>query len=89
MEWQQLEYFQSIARTENYHKSATLLSVSQPALSRAIQKLEDELGVKLFHRIGRKVKLNQYGQLFLKRVENGLNEINVGIQEVQYLKDPL
>ncbi|HEY2422353.1 MAG TPA: LysR family transcriptional regulator [Neobacillus sp.] len=88
MEWQQLEYFQSIARTENFHKSAALLSVSQPALSRAIQKLEDELGVTLFHRIGRTVKLNQYGQLFLKRVENSLNEINVGIQEVQHLKDP-
>ena len=88
MEWHQLEYFRSIAKTENFRKSAVALSVSQPALSRAIKKLEEELDVTLFNRMGRKVKLNQYGQLFLKRIESSLNNIAVGIQELHHLKDP-
>ncbi|MFB5281722.1 LysR family transcriptional regulator [Peribacillus sp. Hz7] len=88
MEWQQLEYFRVVAKTEHFRKSAELLAISQPALSRSIHKLEEELGVTLFERAGRSVQLNKFGRLFLKRVESGLNEISIGIQEINQLKNP-
>jgi DNA-binding transcriptional LysR family regulator len=88
MEWQQLEYFRVVAKTEHFRKSAEQLAISQPALSRSISKLEEELGVNLFDRTGRSVQLNKFGRLFLKRVENGLTEISIGIQEINQLKNP-
>jgi DNA-binding transcriptional LysR family regulator len=88
MEWQQLEYFRVVAKTEHFRKAADLLSISQPALSRSITKLEEELGISLFDRMGRSVQLNNFGRQFLKRVENGLNEIALGVQEINQLKDP-
>ena len=88
MEWQQLEYFRVVAKTEHFRKASELLAISQPALSRSINKLEEELGISLFDRTGRSVKLNKFGRLFLKRVENGLNEISIGIQEINQLKNP-
>ena len=88
MEWQQLEYFCVVAKTEHFHKAAELLNISQPALSRSIKKLEAELGISLFERVGRSVKLNKFGYTFLKRVENGLNEISIGVQEINQLKNP-
>ena len=88
MEWQQLEYFRVVAKTEHFRNAAELLNISQPALSRSIIKLEEELGINLFDRIGRAVKLNQFGHVFLKRVENGLNEISIGVQEINHLKSP-
>lgn len=88
MEWQQLEYFRVVAKTEHFRKAAELLSISQPALSRSITKLEEELGISLFDRTGRSVKLNKFGRIFLYRVENGLNEIALGVQEINQLRDP-
>ena len=88
MEWQQLEYFRVVAKTEHFRKAAEMLSITQPALSRSITKLEEELGTLLFDRIGRSVKLNKFGQLFLHRVENGLNEIAIGVEELNQLKNP-
>jgi DNA-binding transcriptional LysR family regulator len=88
MEWQQLEYFCQVAKTEHFRKAANRLGISQPALSRSMAKLEEELGVPLFDRVGRSVKLNAFGRVFLKRVENALNEISVGVQEMEQLKNP-
>lgn len=88
MEWQQLEYFRVVAKTEHFRKAAEILSISQPALSRSITKLEEELGTPLFDRTGRSVQLNKFGQLFLRRVENGLNEIAIGVEELNQLKNP-
>ncbi|MBB6446995.1 LysR family transcriptional regulator [Bacillus benzoevorans] len=88
MEWQQLEYFRVVAKTEHFRKAAEILSISQPALSRSMTKLEEELGTPLFDRTGRSVKLNKFGQLFLRRVENGLNEIAIGVEELNQLKNP-
>ena len=55
MNLQQLEYFKIIAEVENFTKASNLLSVSQPALSKAISKLEEELGVPLFEKSGRNI----------------------------------
>lgn len=82
MEWHQINYFQTVAKTQHITQAAEQLAISQPALSRSIAKLEDELGVKLFNRKGRNIYLNRYGEMFLKRVEQAIKQIEVGTQEI-------
>ncbi|KIL41282.1 LysR family transcriptional regulator [Gordoniibacillus kamchatkensis] len=88
MEWQQLEYFQTLARMQHVTHAAESLCISQPALSRSIARLEEELGVPLFDRQGRSIKLNRYGELFFKRVDRILMEFKVGKQELHDLVHP-
>jgi DNA-binding transcriptional LysR family regulator len=88
MEWQQLEYFQIVAQLEHFTRAAEQLSVSQPTLSRSIAKLEQELGVPLFDRQGRQVKLNRYGELFYRRTSRVLQEITEAKRDIQELQDP-
>lgn len=87
MEWQQLEYFQTVARMEHMTRAAQFLSVSQSALSRSISRMEEELGVPLFDRVGRSIKLNRYGELFLKRVHRMMKEYEEGKLEIQNMLD--
>lgn len=87
MEWNQLQYFQAVAQLEHFTRASETLSVSQPTLSRAIARLEKEIGVPLFDREGRTVSLNRYGQIFLNRVNRGMQEITDGIEEIQKLVD--
>ncbi|WP_028550180.1 LysR family transcriptional regulator [Paenibacillus sp. UNC451MF] len=88
MEWQRLEYFRVVAKTEHFTKAAEQLAISQPALSRSITHLEEELGVALFDRIGRSVQLNPFGKRFLQRVDRALQEIQDGVQELHQMQDP-
>ncbi|WP_134699205.1 LysR family transcriptional regulator [Ammoniphilus sp. YIM 78166] len=89
MEWQQLEYFQTLAKIKNFTKAAEELALTQSALSRSIAKLEDELGVPLFERKTRGVTLNQYGEVFLQYVNRAMEEITLAKQELKDLIDPL
>lgn len=83
MEWDQINYFQTVAKVQHMTRAAKQLSISQPALSRSIAKLEDELGVQLFDRKGRNVYLNRYGRIFLNRVERSIKQIEMGMQEIR------
>lgn len=89
MELNQLQYFQMVARLQHFTHAAEALSLSQPALSRSIARLEEELGVPLFDRQGRSVILNSYGQLFLNRVNRVFQEIELAHHELQNILDPL
>jgi DNA-binding transcriptional LysR family regulator len=82
MDLQQLKYFQTIARLENMSRAAEELYVAQPSLSRAIARLEEELGAPLFDRLGRQIHLNQLGRVFLHRVEQAFAELEAGKREV-------
>lgn len=82
MELQQLLYFRKVAELQHFTRAAEALAVSQPALSRAVAHLEDELGVRLFEREGRNVRLNRYGQAFLIRVERILQEVEAARHEM-------
>ncbi|TGA95978.1 LysR family transcriptional regulator [Sporolactobacillus shoreae] len=88
MEWQQIEYFQKVAQLQHMTKAAEALAISQPALSRSIARLEEELGVSLFERQGRSIILNQYGKLFLKHADRILKEVEITKKEIQSLLDP-
>ncbi|WP_195940050.1 LysR family transcriptional regulator [Romboutsia sp. 1001713B170131_170501_G6] len=82
MNLQQLEYFKTVAETENFTKASKLLLVTQPALSKSIAKLEEELKVPLFEKSGRNVKLTRFGKIFLVHAERALVEIEKGIKEL-------
>ncbi len=69
MELSQLHYFRVTARLEHFTRAAEALHITQPSLSKAIANLERELGVPLFDREGKRVRLNPYGQAFLEKAE--------------------
>ena len=82
MDLLQLRYFQAVARRQHVSRAAAELRVAQPALSRAIARLEAELGVPLFDRRGRRVRLNRFGVMFLARVGRALDELDQGQREL-------
>lgn len=88
MEWNQLVYFKTLAEMQHFTRAAEKLTLSQPALSRSMAKLEEELGFPLFERYGKRVVLNSYGQIFLEHVERSLQEIAKGRQIIQDLLNP-
>ncbi|TVR51679.1 MAG: LysR family transcriptional regulator [Puniceicoccaceae bacterium] len=69
MELRHLRYFAAVAETENISQAAERLHVSQPPLSRQIRQLEDELGVALFERSGKAIKLTRAGKAFAREAE--------------------
>lgn len=69
MELIHLKYFQTIARLESVTQAAAELHVSQPALSKILARLEQELGQSLFDRQNRCMRLNAAGKLFLQHVQ--------------------
>lgn len=69
MEMQQVRYFVALAETLNFTRAAERCNVSQPALTRAIQQLEHELGGPLFHRERNNTHLSELGRMMLPYLE--------------------
>lgn len=88
MELLQLQYFIEVARLEHVTEAARSLHVTQSSLSKTIQRLEEDLGVPLFDRVGRKLRLNEFGNRFLLRAERALFELEQGKQELSDLSSP-
>ncbi len=74
MDIDQLYYLQTLARVRIFTKASEELLLSQPALSRSISRLEEEIGAPLFERKNRGVTLNQYGKVFLEHTARALQE---------------
>lgn len=72
MDLRQLQYFTVLAETLNFHRAAERLNISQPPLTVAIRKLEEELGVKLFERGPRGVTLTAAGEAALESARAAL-----------------
>lgn len=81
MEMHQLRYVVAVARTGNFSRAAEQCHVSQPSLSQQIQKLEDELGERLFDRKKREVRLTAHGEVFLPRAVRILEEVDAAKRE--------
>ncbi|MFE4713886.1 MULTISPECIES: LysR family transcriptional regulator [Paenibacillus] len=88
MELRQLQYFLKVAQKEHVTRAAEELHVAQSAVSRQIHQLEQELGVDLFMQKGRNLQLTPVGQLFCKRVEVVLKELERSVAEVHEFLDP-
>jgi DNA-binding transcriptional LysR family regulator len=81
-----LRYFKSVAMTESFSAGAKASHVSPPAMSKAIRKLEEELGVALFVRTTRRVALTQHGEVLLAhagRVLDEMEALQAGLDGVQ------
>lgn len=80
MNLSQLYYFAKLSETQHYANAAKELYITQPSLSHAMKSLETELGVPLFEREGRRMKLTPFGRAFAEHVKCGLREIDKGIE---------
>jgi LysR family transcriptional regulator, transcription activator of glutamate synthase operon len=88
VELRDLEVFVVGARTEHFGRTADNRHMSQSAVSKAIGRVEAELGVPLFDRQGRTVRLNRYGRSFQRHVEEALRAIEAGRTAVADAADP-
>ncbi len=73
----QLEYFETVCLYESINKAAEQLHVSQPAITKAIQQLESEFDVALFHRLGNHLSLTEEGEFFLRYSKDITNRIRL------------
>ena len=89
MELHQLRYFCAVAETGSFSRAAEQSHVAQPSLSQQILKLEDELGARLFDRLGRSVRLTDLGKAFLPRARAVLRELEAARGDVVERKDSL
>ena len=88
MELRQIKYFIEVAKREHMTEAAEHLHIAQSAVSRQIAKLEEELGVHLFIREGRNVRLTPIGEIFLKHMEQAIQVIENAEQVIKEYIDP-
>lgn len=86
MELRQLKYFIRSAETLNFTEAAHSLYISQSTLSQQIKQLEDELGIPLFDRIGKRVRLTEAGTMFLPYARQTLVDAESGRLVIDDLK---
>lgn len=83
MNLRQLQCFQLIAKYLNFTKAASELFITQSGASQQIQALEEELGIKLFDRSSKRVRLTEAGTRLQKNIDEPLSALLKGIQDVQ------
>lgn len=83
MNLQQLHYLSVLAQTENYTQAAKLLHITQPSLSYAINTLEEQIGIELFQKNGRNVKLTKAGEIFTNESVQALEILNRAIERAK------
>lgn len=88
MEFRQLQYFVEVARQEHLTRAADSLHVAQSAISRQISQLEDELGVSLFVRVGKGIKLSQFGFHFLPHARDILRQVESAMETARSYQNP-
>jgi LysR family hydrogen peroxide-inducible transcriptional activator len=89
MELHQLRYLAAVARTGSFSRAAEQCRVAQPSLSQQIQKLESELGERLFDRLKAGTKLTPAGEAFLPRARRILEEVEAAKREATEAKELL
>ena len=83
MELLQLKYFLAVAESEHMTNTAKLLHIAQPALTQSIHRLEQELGVSLFERAGRGIRLSPAGAYVRDRVKPAMETLENMARDVQ------
>lgn len=83
MELLQLKYFLKTAQAGSITQAAKELRIAQPSLSKTIHRLEDQVGVRLFDRRGKRIYINEAGWKFYQRVKTILHELDNAVQEAR------
>ena len=76
MDFRHFKYFVAVAEERSFTRAAERLHISQPPLSRQIQQLEDEIGMKLLERDARPLRLTEAGRFFYARAVRLLEQVN-------------
>src|SRR6476661_6071288 len=87
MELRHLRYFVGVAETENVSRAALKLHISQPALSRQVRDLEEEIGVALLKRAGKTVRLTEAGRVFLNEARAVLDRTDEAVRNVRLAEE--
>ena len=87
MELSHLRYFLHVARSGSFNRGAKRAHVSAPAMTKAIQKLEDELGTRLFERTTRRVTLTEAGRAVLARASAAIHQVEDIARDLEELRD--
>ncbi|MBV8046587.1 MAG: LysR family transcriptional regulator [Paludibacterium sp.] len=85
MELRQLHYFITVAKELHFGHAAERLGMTQPPLSQQIRALEEELGIRLFHRTNRRVELTEAGQALQQDVERLLTELDLAVSHARHI----
>ncbi|QDI91101.1 LysR family transcriptional regulator [Salicibibacter halophilus] len=87
MDIRQLQYFTEVAKSQSFTKAASYLHISQPSLSKAIKRLEDELDVPLFHRSSKQLHLTDAGKAVLNNTKHVLDSFHHLTAELSDMMD--
>ncbi|MBD2108285.1 LysR family transcriptional regulator [Nodosilinea sp. FACHB-13] len=87
MKLEQLRVFLAVAEHLHFTRAADSLYITQPAVSASIQTLEEEYGVKLFHRIGRHIELTDAGEMLQIEAQKILDQVELTAQGLRELND--
>lgn len=89
MNFKDLEYFQRLVREKNFTKVANAFHVSQPTITYAVKRLEDELGTQLVYRdqSHKQLIITQAGLILSRHISNILKEVTIAVTEIDRLKE--
>lgn len=82
VKFRHLHTFVEVARQKSIGRAANALSISQPAVTKTIRELEDALGVAVFERDGRGIRITRYGEIFLRYAGAALTALQQGLDSV-------
>lgn len=87
MDIRDLRYFCLTAELEHVSKAAEKLGIAQPYLTKIIGQLENEFGAELFDKVGRKIKLNNYGEVFYRNAKRILVDVDKLYTEMDFVQE--
>jgi DNA-binding transcriptional LysR family regulator len=87
MTFDQLRIFLAVAEQMHFTRAAEMLYITQPAVSAAVQSLEGEYGVKLFHRVGRRVEITEAGRLLFAEARKILERVEIAEHNLRELNN--
>ena len=82
-----IQYFLAVAEHQGFTRAAAALHVSQPALSQQVRQLEESLGAQLFDRSGRKTRLTDAGEVYLRYALRAAQELQAGLRAIHDVGD--
>jgi LysR family transcriptional activator of glutamate synthase operon len=84
----ELQWFVALAQTEHVTEAAADLGITQPTLSRALLRLENQVGTPLFDRVGRRLQLNAMGRILAEHARRAIAELDTAQSVIAELLDP-